>query len=288
MEIHRTTTGWRGQFDAMASYCDVQVRTEDRDVAQRVIDSVATEAWRVERKFSRYRNDNLMARVNRSAGCWVETDAELDQLLDYAGSCWESSQGLFDVTAGVLREIWRFTSDSRLPDPSDVASVLPRIGWNKIERRLGHIKVPKGMQLDFGGICKEYAVDRAQLIARQLTDRDILINFGGDLVVDGLLPWTLGVEGIREGDVSKTITLTNGAVATSGDTRKFMLHKEKRYGHILNPLTGWPVAHAPRSVTVISDYCTQAGMFATLSVLHGERAETFLNDCGVRFWCLRD
>jgi thiamine biosynthesis lipoprotein len=78
-----------------------------------------------------------------------------------------------------------------------------------------------------------------------------------------------------------------GALATSGDARRFLLKDGRRYGHILDPRNGWPVEDAPRSVTVAADTCTQAGMLSTLAMLQGKNAEAFLDAEGAKYWCRR-
>ena len=83
------------------------------------------------------------------------------------------------------------------------------------------------------------------------------------------------------------LELADGALATSGDARRFLLKDGVRYSHILNPQTGWPVAHVPRSVTVAAATCVEAGMTATLAMLQGKKAEAFLRREGARAWCIR-
>jgi thiamine biosynthesis lipoprotein len=100
--------------------------------------------------------------------------------------------------------------------------------------------------------------------------------------------WTVGVEGLTATGVPMTrISLTLGALATSGDARRYLLRGGKRYGHILDPRTGWPVENAPRSVTVAAPSCTHAGMLATLAMLHGADAESFLDAEDADYWCVR-
>ncbi len=120
-----------------------------------------------------------------------------------------------------------------------------------------------------------------------------MLNFGGDLVAtrspvnsDG---WQVGIEAFDTdtGRAEKLIRLKNGALATSGDARRYILKDGIRYGHILDPTTGWPVANAPRSITIAADTCTQAGMIATLAMLQGEYAEDFLEQQECQFWCYR-
>ena len=284
--LTRTSDGWLGRFTAMASPCEVQLRDVSRGTAERVLKAAAMEAWRVEQRFSRYRDDNIVAALQRANGEWLAVDEEFDRLLDYANTCWQLSNGRFDVTSGVLRRVWRFDGSDRIPSAEQVTALLPLIGWDKVERRPGQIRLPAGMELDLGGIGKEYAVDRALLLAREHTDADLLLNFGGDLVVDGKIPWQIGIENLQQNGVAGQIPLARGAVATSGDSRRFLLRDGKRYSHILDPRTGWPVQGGPHSVTVAAARCTEAGMLATLALLQGGGAEPFLRAQGVRYWCL--
>jgi thiamine biosynthesis lipoprotein len=83
------------------------------------------------------------------------------------------------------------------------------------------------------------------------------------------------------------LDLEHGALATSGDSRRYLLRAGVRYGHILHPRTGWPVPGAPRSVSVAASSCTEAGLLATMALLQGSRAQAFLDDEGVRYWLLQ-
>jgi thiamine biosynthesis lipoprotein len=275
----------------MASPCEVHVAHGDREIAQRVVDLVAGEARRIEAKFSRYRDDNVVHALNTADGRAITVDDETARLIDYAAQLFELSDGMFDITSGVLRRVWKFDGGDRLPKPETVAALLPIIGWKKATWRAPEITLLPGMQIDFGGIGKEYAVDRAASLVRPLATR-CLLNFGGDLLALGPSsedrPWRVGIEALTDSTRAvKQIDLAEGALATSGDARRFLLRKGKRYSHILNPQTGWPVASAPRSVTVAAPTCTQAGMLATLALLRGRDAERFLDAQGVQYWALR-
>lgn len=153
--------------------------------------------------------------------------------------------------------------------------------------------MPAGMEIDLGGIGKEYAVDKAAELLRQASDVSCLVNLGGDLVVTRQPRlrdcWTVGIESTgAEGSLpASLLKLKVGALATSGDARRYLKKGKRRYGHILDPRTGWPVPNAPRSVTVAADTCTQAGMLSTLAMLEGDGAEAFLAAQGVQYWCDR-
>lgn len=289
IDLDRRGHTWHGRFSAMASPCELLIEGGNEELAMRLSAKVAQEAWRIERKFSRYRQDNIIHAINNSATRAIKVDGETARLLDYAAHCWALSDGLFDVTSGVLRRVWRFDGSDRIPSTQSVEAVRPLIGWDKLSWKNRRLSLPEGMQIDLGGIGKEYAVDRAFEIAARSSDRPLLVNFGGDLRCSGPrssgAPWQVGIETLSDPNSPRRIELYAGALATSGDARRFLERDGQRYSHVLDPRSGWPVRHAPRSVTVADESCTQAGLIATLALLHGAEAEQFLCDNGVTYWC---
>jgi thiamine biosynthesis lipoprotein len=283
---------WRGRFQAMASPCELFMELDQEPLARKLLRAAAWETWRIEQKLSRYRDDNIIHRINSSQGQSVEVDDEVAHLLDFAQQCWELSDGLFDITSGVLRRIWHFDGGSEIPDDTSVQALMPLVGWQHVSWTRPYFTLPEGMQIDFGGIGKEYAVDRVLLLLKQLTDGKLLLNFGGDINTNGRNSsdgaWSIGIEDPNRPDsATAVLKIRQGALATSGDTRRYLIRGAKRYGHILNPITGWPVDHAPRSVTVAAPTCTEAGMLATFALLQGKKAEDFLNQQQVKFWLHR-
>lgn len=279
-------------FHAMATPCEVRLESDDAALAEAVAHAGEAEARRIEQKFSRYKSDSVVGRINASGGHDMVVDAETAHLLDFAARCHDISDGLFDITSGVLRRIWRFDGSDNIPTDAQIKSLRPLIGWEKVSWNSPAIKLPAGMEIDFGGLAKEYAVDRALAAARAITQEPVLVNFGGDLCVSGPRKfgarWKVAIESVdRGGEAAGLLELADGALATSGDARRFLLKDGVRYGHILNPRTGRPVEHAPRSVTVAAKTCVEAGLTATLAVLQGKCAEAFLKREGVRAWCIR-
>jgi thiamine biosynthesis lipoprotein len=276
----------------MASPCEVLVEGGDETLTRRLTALAADEVRRIEVKFSRYRDDSVLGRLHRAAGRPTEVDAETADLLDFAARCHRLSDGAFDATSGVLRRVWRFDGSDRLPAPAAVEALLPSIGWQKLTWLRPELTLPTGMELDFGGFGKEYAADRAALLLRQAApETACLVNLGGDLVLtrprgDGR-PWVVGIEDPEEAGRERILELQQGALCTSGDARRFLLKEGVRYGHILDPRTGWPVPDAPRSVTVAGGNCTEAGLLATLAMLAGADAEAFLTAQEVPYWVVR-
>jgi FAD:protein FMN transferase len=277
-------------FVAMASPCELLLET-DADAARELGRVAAQEAWRIEAKFSRYLPDSIISVINSSRGHAVVVDGETAALLDYAAQCYALSQGRFDVTSGVLRRCWKFDGSDRLPEPAAVAALLPLVGFEKIRWESPRITLPAGMEIDFGGVGKEYAVDRVLTLVAARFAGAALVNFGGDLATNrapGAGPWQVGVERPdTEREARLLLDLSRGGLATSGDSHRFLLRDGVRYGHILDPKSGWPVRDTPRSVTVAAASCVEAGMLATFAMLRGIDAEAFLEEQGVRYWCLR-
>lgn len=274
----------------MASPCEVKVETHDSTLARRLGLLGEGEARRIEETYSRYRNTSMVARINASNGQPVEVDEETAGLLDYAAQCHALSEGRFDVTSGVLRRAWKFDGSDRVPTPEQVAALLPLVGWDKVVWQRPFITLPPGMEIDLGGIAKEYAVDRATLAIMGAADCPALVNFGGDLRTTkpkSTGPWQVAIESIDPARAaSGVLGIGEGAIATSGDARRFLLKDGRRYSHILDPRTGYPVENPPRSVTVAARSCVQAGTLSTLAMLKGEEAEQFLTKEGVQSWVL--
>ena len=165
------------------------------------------------------------------------------------------------------------------------------MGFGKLQWKSPVLTLQPGMELDFGGIGKEYAVDCAYSLVAARWNIPFLINFGGDLRASRAPPsgaWNVGVERPDSDHAAGTVLeLELGALATSGDSHRYLLKNGTRYGHILDPRTGWPVPNSPRSVTVAASSCTEAGLLSTLALLRGAGAEAFLAELGTRYWLNR-
>lgn len=276
----------------MASPCEVLLDTQDIELAEKLTRLAHEEAKRIETKFSRYRNDNIVFEINRGEGKQVDIDDETFRLLQFADQCYQLSEGEFDITSGILRQAWTFDGSNRLPRQSQIDALLKNIGWNKVKFDATSITLPAKMEIDFGGIGKEYAVDRVLNLICQRFSGSVMVNFGGDCHASAppshQAAWQTGIENpISSGVAKEVIQLQQGGLATSGDAYRCIIHQGIRYGHILNPKTGWPAMNAPRSVTVAAPTCTDAGILSTLAILQGKNAEAFLQIQGLPNWCFR-
>ena len=286
-------------FNAMASPCEVLIETDSPVLANKLGLAVANEVWRIEDKYSRYSASSACSQINQSAGKPVLIDQETFLLLNFAEQCYQLSNGVFDLTSGVFRKAWFFDGSDNIPTKQQVNAHLPYIGWHKVLYDQYQITLAQGMELDFGGIGKEYAVDKAIIIAKGITQCPVLVNFGGDLAAtsprNNNQSWQVGIE--YPGSFNKStgkhetktviVSLLKGALATSGDANRFLLKEGRRYSHILNGQTGWPIENAPHSMTVVAPQCIQAGILATLALMQGSNAELFLKEQEIKYWVFR-
>jgi thiamine biosynthesis lipoprotein len=276
------------RFHAMASDCAVHVQAESFAASTMAAIVAEAEVRRIEARYSRYRADSELARINRVAalGGATDLDPETAGLISYAKACFASSEGAFDITSGLLRQAWNF-SGSRLPEQREIDALLPRVGLDKVTLSDGHLAFAQaGMELDLGGLGKEYAADRAAQACQSLGARHGFVDLGGDIRVIGPQadgqPWRIGIRHPRDAAaLVAEVALHGGALATSGDYERFIEVDGIRYCHILDPRTGWP-ARGLSSVTVISERCLVAGSLATSAMLRGSGGRGWLERLGVR------
>jgi FAD:protein FMN transferase len=270
------------RFTAMASACEIHLAGTDAGRSRAAAERAAAEVTRIETKYSRYRDDSVVSRINAAAGNGfdVAIDAETSSLLDFAAQLHSQSGGLFDITSGVLRRAWNFRAGTP-PTAKQVNALLPLVGWGRVQRGEHSIALPrKGMQLDFGGFGKEYAADRAAALLLNEGHRHGWVNLGGDIRVlgprgDGT-PWRFGIQHPRvEGTTIANVELAGGALATSGDYERYFIHEGVRYCHVLDPRSGWPVS-TWQSLSVALPACVAAGALTTIAMLRGSEALAFL------------
>jgi len=288
-------TLYRHPFAAMGSRCEVRIYARDEPSASATAQAAIADVRRLDAKYSRYRADSIAAEINRvaAAGGTIDVDAETATLLDYAATCFEQSEGLFDITSGVLREAW--TSDrTTLPEPALLEALLARVGWSKVRWDRPRLAFGvAGMELDFGGLVKEYAADRAAVICVEAGFGHGLVDLGGDIKIIGPhpdgTPWAVGIQHPRDADaVMATIDLGRGAIATSGDYERFVEIDGRRYSHILSPRTGMPV-QGLAAVSVVAEECVVAGSATTIAMLMEERGPAWLAEFGLpHLWMDQD
>lgn len=281
------------EFRAMGGPGHLQVDAPDEPTAQRWMKAAIDEIDRLEIKYSRYRADSLLSRINAAAGGpALEVDEETVALLDYADELYRQSRGRFDITSGVWRRLWRFgQAGAAPPSAQELAALQALVGWKRVERsgderRSVRLSVA-GMEIDLGGIGKEYAVDRGIQCLADCGAQHALLNLAGDLCALGSKPdgssWRVGIRNPFEPSaVIAEIELSHAALATSGDYERCLMHEGRRYGHLLDARSGWPVDHW-RSVSVKAPTALLAGSVSTLAMLMEAQGLTFLKESGLDF-----
>ena len=271
----------------MGSPCEIQLFTKTGLKAKRVADAAIADVHKLEARYTRYRSDSFLSAINRvaSTGGSIKVDEVTAGLLNYAATCYEQSDGLFDITSGILRRAWNFKSDV-LPDEAQIQGLLDKIGWHKLCWKPPVLEFPvPGLEIDFGGVVKEYAVDRAAALCREAGVRHGVVNLGGDIKIIGPRadgrPWRIGIRHPRQKEaLIETLLLYEGALASSGDYERCILIEGIRYGHVLNPKTGWPVRYLS-SVSVVGDFCVVAGSASTIAMLKEEKGPAWLGAMGL-------
>ena len=271
-------------FHAMSTICQVNFQTASMGLADAYASEVVSWVSWFESTYSRFLPDSLISRINRSAGKgWVEIDEETGALFKLCDEMVFFTRGVFDPTALPLMRLWNWKAKPpTVPSDPAIAAAKELVGWNKVQRRPGEIHLPEpGMCLDLGGIGKEFAVDRVLLKGLERGITNILVDFGQDVRVHGQPPergaWHIGLQDPRVLNRCWTgLGVTNHAVATSGDGIRCFIHDGRRYGHILDPRSGYPVNNGALSVSVIAQHCTFAGVLATAAFVLGGREGTDL------------
>jgi len=267
---------------AMGTIIEITLIGDDEEAAHQAVLQAFQEIKRIETLMSPWLDSSDVARINRSAGKErVKVSPETFEVIQKAQEISELSEGGFDITIGPLTELWRKAREKKIP-PSieEVKEKLGLVNFKNIETdQEGKVFLKKkNMAIDLGGIAKGYAVDRAFEFLKSLRYKNLIVNAGGDLRVGGFKNnqlWSIGIQNPRESQkILARISISDTAVATSGDYEKFFLYQGKRYHHIFSPKDGFPTDDC-QSVTVLCKEGTIADALATaVFVLGREKGYT--------------
>ncbi|MHB8170645.1 MAG: FAD:protein FMN transferase [Thermincolia bacterium] len=221
------------------------------------------EIHRINGLLSRYDSNSEVTKINRFAGIKAvavspETFFVINKAVYYANL----SEGAFDPTVGPLVDLWAIgTPQARIPPPEEINHVLKLVDFRQIilNEKTATIFLPKaGMELDLGAVAKGYAVGRAVDVLRQNGIATAKIDAGGDIMVMGTKPggqpWRLGIKHPRGKEkLLATLTAVNENLVTSGDYQRFFMDQGRRYHHIFDPRTGYPVRDLISATIVTGD-----------------------------------
>ena len=285
LQIHRLP------FKAMGSACEVVLAFHNQNEAESMAKLAIDEVLRIERKYSRYTTDSIIAKINQQAGRGaLQCDDETWALFQFATQLYDKSDGLFDITSGVLRQAWDFKKPE-VPTSQKLEVLLPLVGWQNVVLQDQSIALPlAGMEVDLGGFGKEYAADRAAQVLKEKGVTHGYVNLAGDMRFLGPKPngepWMIGIQDPRVPDrVVATLPITQGGLATSGDYERYFELNGQRYCHVVNPKTGMPVSYW-RSVSVTSPATVVSGCTTTMAMLKEADGLAFLQATGFDFFAI--
>lgn len=257
----------------------------DADEAGGAVEAAFDEMARLETLLSEWQPRSELSNFNRTAGGPpIEVSSELAEVLARSRAISEQTDGLFDVTFHGVGQLWSFAPGARPPSKQAVAEKLPLVDWRelRIDREAGTASLGKpGMMVGLGAIGKGYAVDRASDILKKRGFANHVVEAGGDTYASGTKAgneWMVGVQNPEGPGVLGVLPSSDRAIVTSGNYQRYFEHEGKRYAHILDPRTGWPIeqADSPKSVTLVAADATEADAYCTAVTVMGP-------DAGLRF-----
>lgn len=267
----------------LGTICEVKVYSIDEKKVKTVLKEIFKEVEKIHKMFG-YSYESEVVRINSYAGTKpVVVSKEVYDLIKISKEIGDLTDGCFDITSGVLSSLWKFEDLSRekhfkIPSKQKIQEVLNLVGYKKIildEKKKSVFLPKKGMKINLGGIAKGYAIKRAKEILESYGFEKFLINFGGDVYVKNkkkLKPWRIAIQHPRRhNEFLCVLELNTTSCVTSGDYERFFILENKRYHHIFDPKTGYPVQNGVVSVTVLCEDPILADALATGIFVMGEK-----------------
>jgi len=263
----------------MGNHFELSVVAGDEEWANNKIEAGIAEIQRIERLLTTFSDDSETNRVNQQAGIApVKVSEETFKLVERSIRISAVTQGAFDITYGSIdKRLWNFDQTmTSLPDKETAKKMVRLINFRNIEMDREKTTIylkEKGMRIGFGGIGKGYAAERARQVMKEQGVTSGVVNASGDLSAWGLqpngAPWTVGiVKPDSSQEVFSYLTITDMAVATSGNYEKYVMIDGKKYSHTIDPRTGLPVSGI-KSVTIITTNAEIADAMATPIMIMG-------------------
>lgn len=275
------SSAFKKSYKLMGNHFELTVVADNEKWAHERIDAGVSEIQRIERLLTTFSDDSETNLINQNAGISpVVVSAETFNLVERSLRISQITQGAFDITYGSIdKRLWNFDQQmTSLPDKETAKNMVRLINYQNVilnrEKSTVFLK-EKGMRIGFGGIGKGYAAERAKLIMKQQGVESGVVNASGDLTAWGLQPnakpWTIGIANPdAKHEVFSYMSITDLAVATSGNYEKYVMIDGKKYSHTINPRTGLPVTGI-KSVTIITTNAEIADAMATPVMIMGIR-----------------
>lgn len=233
----------------------------------------------VDQTFSTFNDESIISKINRNEP--VKLNQMFIEVFDLAKTVSKDTHGAFDITVAPLVNVWGFGFKSGTPPTKAVIDSLRQLtGYEKVKLIGSEVrKQDPRIMLDCSAIAKGYGSD---VVAQYLRSRDVenfMIEIGGEIVVQGnsdkRLPWKIGVTKPTDdstqvnNELQTVLNVSNTAMATSGNYRRFYYKNGKKYAHTIDPKTGYPVQHNILSATVLANTCAKADAYATSFMVLG-------------------
>jgi thiamine biosynthesis lipoprotein len=242
---------------------------------QKAVDAAFNEMERLNAVFSFHDKSTLLSRVNQSGKSGTAVTDEFVLVLNRTRLLWKLTDGAFDPTVGPLMKLWKLDNlTGNVPGEIEIKRALENVGLDKVKVHGRRVTMSRpGMALDFGACVKGYAVDRAAAVLRARGFKNFMVNLGGNIYASGVrpdgTPWKIGLRDPRNAAaINAVIRLSNEGVATSGDYERMFVRNGKRYCHIVDAKTGYPVENMA-TVTVVARDAFTADLFSTSCFLLG-------------------
>ncbi|MDQ2178601.1 FAD:protein FMN transferase [Marinifilum sp. D714] len=265
----------------MGSRFEITAVTKDAVRANAAIEAGINEIQRIEKLISSWDSDSQTSAIIRNAGIKpVQVDRELFNLIRRSKKISGLTHGAFDISYASMDKIWKFDGSMiQMPDSANVARSVSKINYKDIilvnENTSVFLK-KKGMKIGFGAIGKGYAANKALEVMSKMGLDGALVNASGDLITWGKdedgKDWKIGISNPKEKDkIFSWLSIGETAVVTSGNYEKFVSFNGKRYSHIIDPRTGYPVSGLS-SVTIICPNAELADALATSVFVLGAKS----------------
>ena len=273
-------TPLRLQGETMGTTWSVVTTRTDSD--RELVNAITTELVRINDVMSTWQSDSELSLVNAiDDASPVQISPELYSLINMAQEIHEQSDGAYDVTVGALVGLWGFGPTQRpvrVPDDDAINRISADVGFGQLHLLSDGLKKPQGLAIDLSSIAKGYAVDQLSELLTTHGREHFMVEIGGEIRAHGLSPrgtlWRIGIERPESGHriPFTSLSISGMAVATSGDYRNYFEDGGKRYSHIIDPRTGYPVEHRLVSATVLHPSAAMADGYATAITVMGDES----------------
>jgi FAD:protein FMN transferase len=270
----------------MGTTYHITILTDHNQTTKGIHEKIDQKLEGINQSMSTYRPDSQISRFNalkKANEKFVISEDFLEVLL-VSRTVFQLTDGAWDGTVNPLVNLWGFMSEklpAKIPDKNEIDKILPQIGFDKIIISSdGYIlKKDPEISLDLASIAKGHGVDKISELLLNNGFKNFIVEIGGDLYAKGNnkegVPWRAGInmpdKNAPFDEVYKVITLTDMAMATSGDYRNLIEMDGQRYSHIIDPTTGYPVKTQVVSATIIAQTCTFADGLSTAAMVMGPK-----------------